>query len=51
MQQIPWSTPLKNYKTIDGHQLPGDAETIYNYPDHELNYGNFRLTSVADNGK
>ena len=51
MQQIPWSTPLKEYMSFDGRQLPGYAEVIYNYPDHELCYGNFRLKKVTYNCK
>lgn len=51
LQQIPWSTPLKDYKTINGNTLAGYAETIYHYPEGDLCYGNFRLTHVEYNCK
>ncbi len=51
MQKIPWSTPLKEYKSLAGHRLPGYAETIYNYPEGDLCYGNFRVTNVVYNCK
>lgn len=51
MKQIPWSTPLKEYRTVGGHQMPGYAETIYSYPEGDFCYGNFRLTDVDYNCK
>ncbi|MBK8566171.1 MAG: hypothetical protein IPN76_23230 [Saprospiraceae bacterium] len=49
MQQLPWATPLKNYKNINGHQLPGFAETIYSYPAGDLVYGTFNTMHVEYN--
>lgn len=49
MRQIPWSTPLRNYQTIEGGQHPVDAETIYHYPEGQLCYGTFQLTGLAYN--
>ena len=46
---LPWETPLSNYKRIDGHLLPGYAETIYTYPDRKLCYGTFETMSVKYN--
>jgi hypothetical protein len=51
MQQLPWATPLKNYKNINGHQLPGFAETIYSYPAGDLVYGTFNTMHVEYNCK
>ncbi len=49
MRKIPWSTPLKNYKSVDGFKLATDAETIYAYPDSELVYGTFQLKGIKYN--
>ncbi len=51
MKQIPWSTPLKEYQLVSGHQLTGYAETIYTYPKGDFRYGNFRLTAIEYNCK
>ena len=51
MQQIPWSTPLKDYRNFNGYNLAGYAETIYHYPEGDLCYGNFRLTNIEYNCK
>ncbi|MBP6185103.1 MAG: hypothetical protein KA479_09195 [Saprospiraceae bacterium] len=50
-KQLPWSTPLKNYKGINGHKLAGYAEAIYTYPDRDLTYGVFELSSITYNNK
>lgn len=50
-QQLPWATPLKDYKTLNGHRLSGYAETIYTYPEGDLCYGQFALTDVEYNCK
>ena len=49
MRQLPWSTPLKDYKEINGHRLAGYAETIYSYPEGDLIYGTFSLANVEYN--
>ncbi len=51
MQQLPWSTPLKDYKEINGHKAAGYAETIYSYPEGDLTYGVFSLANVEFNCK
>lgn len=51
LKQVPWSTPLKDYRTFDGHQLTGYAEAIYSYSKGDLSYGNFRLIQVQYNCK
>ena len=51
MKRLRWSTPLKDYKEIDGHRLPGYAEAIYTYPEGDLTYGTFSLTHIEYNCK
>lgn len=51
MTQLPWSTPLRNYKDIDGHHLPSYAEAIYTYPNGNLVYGYFLIQHVEYNCK
>jgi len=51
MQQLPWSTPLKNYKNFEGRRLPSYAETIYNYQQGPLCYGTFTLRKIEYNCK
>lgn len=49
MKKLRWSTPLKDYKTLNGNRLAGYAETIYNYPEGDLCYGRFMLADVEYN--
>jgi hypothetical protein len=49
MEKLRWSTPLKNYKEMDGHRLVGNAEAIYTYPKGDLTYGTFTLKNVTYN--
>lgn len=49
MQRLPWSTPLKNYKEIDGIYMYSSAEAIYKYPEKDFCYGTFNLTHVDYN--
>ncbi len=49
MQQLTWSTPLKNYKEINGFRLPSFAEAVYTYPDGDFVYGTFNLSSITYN--
>ena len=50
-KQLPWSTPLKDYKDINGYKLMGNGDTIYSYPDRDLIYGTFKLISIKYNCK
>jgi hypothetical protein len=49
--KLPWATPLKNYKEINGYKLASYAETIYTYPDRDLCYGNFKILSIKYDNK
>lgn len=51
MKKMPWSTPLKEYKTINGYRLASYAETIYTYPEGDFCYGNFRVNNISYNIK
>jgi len=51
MKQLPWSTPLKNYKDFNNHRLPSYAETIYTYPQGPFCYGTFTLGNIEYNCK
>jgi hypothetical protein len=48
-RKLPWATPLKNYREINGYRLAGYAETIYTYPDRDLCYGTFEVSSITYN--
>jgi len=51
MNQLPWSTPLKNYKDFSGHKLPSYADAIYIYPKSPFWYGAFTLRKIEYNCK
>jgi len=46
---VPWQTPVKAYKTVNGYYLPSLAEMIYNYPAGYLCYGEFSLKNIRYN--
>lgn len=46
---LPWASPLRNYKVVNGYKLAGYAETIYTYPDRDLTYGTFEISSIKYN--
>ncbi len=46
---LPWATPLSRYKEKNGYKLFGYAETIYTYPDKNLCYGTFEISSIKYN--
>lgn len=49
MKRIRWSTPLKNYREVDGYKLASYAEAIYSYPEGDLCYGTFSLKHIKYN--
>ena len=49
MKKMRWSTPLKDYKEINGYRLGGYADAIYTYPEGDFCYGNFKLTTIKYN--
>ncbi|MBK9257315.1 MAG: hypothetical protein IPM42_17730 [Saprospiraceae bacterium] len=48
-KKLPWATPLKDYREINGYKLAGYAETIYSYPDRDMCYGMFHVKSITYN--
>lgn len=49
MKQYPFSTPIYEYKNIDGFNLVSKADAVWKYPDGEFVYGNFELLEVHYN--
>jgi hypothetical protein len=49
LKKARWSTPVKNYKEIDGRRIPTYGETIWNYPEGDFTYGTFRLKNIIYN--
>jgi hypothetical protein len=42
-----WSTPIEDYRQLDGLRLPTRGAAVYAYPEDPFTYGKFRLKSVA----
>ena len=51
IQKIPWSTPMKDYKEVDGFRLFTSADVIWSYPKGDFCYGTFSLTHIKYNCK
>ncbi len=51
MTRLPWSTPLKDYRDINGYRLATYAETVYEYPEGDFCYGRFFIKSIRYNYK
>jgi hypothetical protein len=49
MKKARWSTPVSDYKEIDGRRIPTYGETIWNYPEGDFTYGVFKLSSIKYN--
>ena len=49
MQRLRWSTPLKDYRQVDGYKLATNAEAVYAYPEGDLCYGTFSLKHIKFN--
>jgi hypothetical protein len=49
MKRIRWSTPMKDYREIDGYRLASNAEANYSYPEGDLCYGMFSLKHIKFN--
>ncbi len=47
--KLKWSTPLRDYKDINGYKLASYAETIYSYPDGDFTYATFTLKDIGYN--
>ena len=49
MKTFPFSTPVKDYKNVNGYNLPTFGQAIWHYPDEKFVYGKFRLIDVKYN--
>ncbi|NER16594.1 DUF6544 family protein [Spongiivirga citrea] len=49
MKPIPFSTPAKEYKRINGLLIPTYGETIWHYPEADFTYGKFYLKTIEFN--
>ena len=47
--KLKWSTPLRDYKDINGYKLASYAEAIYTYPDGDFTYATFELKDIGYN--
>jgi len=49
VNHYPFSTPVSNYKNINGINIMTYGETIWHYPDGNFVYGKFNLKSIGYN--
>lgn len=49
MKQYKFSTPLKNYKLINGYNIANYGEAIWHYPEGEFVYGRYYLKDIKYN--
>ena len=49
MRQYRFSTPVKDYKNINGINVPTYGEAIWHYPNGQFTYGKFNLKSIEYN--
>lgn len=47
--KLKWSTPLRDYKSINGYKLASYAEAVYTYPDGDFTYATFELKDIGYN--
>ncbi len=47
--KLKWSTPMRDYKTINGYKLASYAEAIYTYPEGDFTYATFELRDIGYN--
>ncbi len=46
---LPWETPVKEYRTVNGYKLPSKADVIYKRPEGDFCYLEFRLEEIKYN--
>ena len=49
MKQYPFSTPVSEYRNINGYNLPTYGEIIWHYPDSDFVYGKLHIKNVIYN--
>lgn len=48
-KSYPWSTPVRNYRELDGRKVPSYAEVVWHTPEGERTYGKFNLAEIKYN--
>lgn len=48
-QNVPFSTPVTEYGTLNGYKLPIAADAVWHFPDGDFVYGKFYLQDVQYN--
>lgn len=49
MKQYPFSTPVSNYQSLNGYNLPTYGEMIWHYPDGDFSYGKIEIKDIEYN--
>lgn len=49
MKQYPFSTPVSNYRNLNGYNLPTYGEAIWHYPDGDFTYGKIEIKDIEYN--
>ena len=49
MRKFKWSTPLRDYREVNGYKVATSASLVYAYPEGDFTYGMFELKGVACN--
>ena len=49
LRKAKWSTPVRDYREIDGRRIPTYGETIWHYPEGDFTYGVFTLKEITYN--
>jgi hypothetical protein len=49
LKQVRWSTPVSDYKEVEGRKVPTQGKTIWNYPEGDFTYGVFKLRNLRYN--
>jgi hypothetical protein len=49
MKQYPFSTPISDYRNINGINVMTRGDAIWHYPDGEFTYGKFLLKDIEYN--
>lgn len=49
LKQLPWVTPISDYKEIEGRMIPTYGKTIWKYTEGDFTYGVFKLKSIKYN--
>jgi hypothetical protein len=45
----PWSTPVHEYRDLDGRRVASDAEVVWHMPEGDFSYGKFHLVTIEYN--